>query len=707
MCFRKSTIFTLIIVVSTLSLKAQYTSEQVREIDSLNQIITESKYDTAIARAYLGLSHILFYGNIDTVIPLSEKVIQIVDYNLNKGTISLLEEKVLKGKKASALNDMGYIYNIKGELERAVEYYNNSLLLSIEAEDSVAMTSVLNNIGYVYQSQGEYSTALDHHNRSMRLAEKIGDKKSVGISLSNIGTIYVYQGDEIKALNFFLKGLKIQEEIDDQEGIGVALNNIASIYFNQKDYEASSEYQHKALKILQKVGDKKGVYSCLSNIGKNLEFQENFFSALDYFKKAMEIAKEIGYKYGIALSMNNIGGTYYVMEDYNNAIKYHSNALNMMHELKEEAGVIRSLEHLSKAHLKLENTTKAKEYAEKAWENSKKIGRVKNISKSARLMSEIYQIEKDYKKSLEYYKTFIVMRDSTINEKTAKKTMEQVLRYEYEKKQLADSLLNREKDIRIQHQQLQLNQEKKLRYASVVIVFFLFILGVLIFNRYRLSLREKQNKILISQLETEQKLLRAQMNPHFIFNSINSIQSYILDNESNIARGYLVKFSKLIRSVLDQTGKQKIELSEEIESLAVYLELEQLRFPNKFTFNIDVLEGLSLDAVSIPPLLIQPFVENAVLHGIRHKEKNGHIAISFSKDLNNLVCIVEDNGVGRAYTKQMNQKRKHNSVAIKLVTDRLRQLNVNNKDEGLSIKDLKDSKGIALGTRVEIKIPMA
>jgi LytS/YehU family sensor histidine kinase len=206
------------------------------------------------------------------------------------------------------------------------------------------------------------------------------------------------------------------------------------------------------------------------------------------------------------------------------------------------------------------------------------------------------------------------------------------------------------------------------------------------------------------------KALRAQMNPHFIFNSLNSIQKYILKNEHFEASQYLTKFSRLIRLILDHSNQNSISLNSEIEMLKLYVEMESLRFDNKFDYKIITDENLQPDMVEIPSMLVQPYVENAIWHGLLHKETKGTLQLSFTKgEKNNLVVAIEDDGIGRQKAAELKSKQvlKKKSYGMQITEDRIAIINrVQHINATSAITDLEDENGNARGTKVELNIPL-
>jgi hypothetical protein len=207
------------------------------------------------------------------------------------------------------------------------------------------------------------------------------------------------------------------------------------------------------------------------------------------------------------------------------------------------------------------------------------------------------------------------------------------------------------------------------------------IFSVYLFYRRRIThikKKKKRKQPFNKQLaQIEMKALKAQMNPHFIFNCMNSINSYILENDKKTASDYLTKFSTLIRLILENSDKQKINLDDELAMLKTYLQLEQNRLDNKFDYHIEVEASIKTIAFEIPPLILQPFIENAIWHGLVHKTERGKINISIRKEPNRLICIIEDNGIGRSKAALLKEQQviKHHSMGMKVTEDRSGSLN--------------------------------
>jgi sensor histidine kinase YesM len=229
-------------------------------------------------------------------------------------------------------------------------------------------------------------------------------------------------------------------------------------------------------------------------------------------------------------------------------------------------------------------------------------------------------------------------------------------------------------------------------------------------QQWKLKELESENRQVELQkqsAELEMQALRAQMNPHFIFNSLSSINHFILKNESKIASNYLTRFSRLIRMVLMNSQRKLIPLEDELEMLRLYLDMERLRFKDAFDYSITTTNAVESGPIFIPPLLLQPFCENAVWHGLMNKEGQGHLNISISEENKMLSCIIIDDGVGREMAAAFKSKsvKKDKSLGLQITAKRLSLLNDENSAGAFyKIEDLRDEDGNAAGTKVTLKI---
>jgi LytS/YehU family sensor histidine kinase len=246
--------------------------------------------------------------------------------------------------------------------------------------------------------------------------------------------------------------------------------------------------------------------------------------------------------------------------------------------------------------------------------------------------------------------------------------------------------------------------------TGIVLLGFIFFLSFMLIAK-RIRKKEEEKTLINKQLaEFQLTALQAQMNPHFIFNAINSIQNYILKKEEREAYNYLAKFSKLIRTVLYNSEQKTLSLDEELETVKLYIDLEQLRFNKKFEFNLEISADVDIYSVQVPTMLIQPYVENAIWHGLMNleAEKNGILNINILIKNSLLKIVVEDNGIGREQSGKYQKESIHQPVAMKLTEKRLSVINMMKDYNGAKVlvSDIINPAGKISGTRVEIYLPI-
>ena len=339
----------------------------------------------------------------------------------------------------------------------------------------------------------------------------------------------------------------------------------------------------------------------------------------------------------------------------------------------------------------------------KALETSKKYI---DVSTESNLVADIYKKSYEYNlkqgkatAALDDLEKYVTAKEQSIIE------LENGLKEEVEIVKTQKSLDLSQSDIKLQEKENDLMKSQLTTQKIVIGLLSLLVLGSLIFfyflNR-NIKAKKRANQLL------ELKSLRTQMNPHFIFNALNSVNNFIAKNDEKSANKYLSEFSLLMRMVLDYSKQDFITLREEIELNELYLKLEHFRFRDKFDYTFDAnIDGHELD-IEVPPMLIQPFIENAVWHGLRYREDKGKLSVSFSKEVDNITVIITDNGIGREKSKALKTKnqKNHKSTGLNNVTNRLAVLNSTyNKNFSVEITD-KDSTHKNVGTIARIVLPI-
>ena len=339
-------------------------------------------------------------------------------------------------------------------------------------------------------------------------------------------------------------------------------------------------------------------------------------------------------------------------------------------------------------------------------DNDNKIKMIDNYA----LLSDIFYVLKRHDSAYYYQKQYSQLKDTLLNRQLYFRLSNYKKEAEEERKTGQINLLNKDNQIKNQ----QLKQQALLK--NFLLFGLLALLLITIFIYRNLTLKRKNEKLKAGQIQSqlqqkatdlEMQALRAQMNPHFIFNCLSSINRFILKNETETASDYLTRFSRLIRMVLINSQKTFISLEDEVEMLKLYLDMERLRFKKSFDYNITFSNTVDTGSTQLPPLLLQPFCENAIWHGLMHKEGQGRLDITLSMEGNFLNCIITDNGIGRQKAAELKARsgEERKSLGLKITTERLALLNHEKGPHTFyEIEDLKDEKGAATGTKVILKI---
>jgi tetratricopeptide (TPR) repeat protein len=348
------------------------------------------------------------------------------------------------------------------------------------------MSRALNTQGVSFVIRGNYNKAINYFNQNLKLSKEINDKLGIAKVLNNFGAVYFRQGNYSKSINYYTKSLKLNQELKNRLGTANVLNNIGNIYIDQGDYNKAIDYYSQSLKIKEEIGDKSGIAGCLNNLGNSSIDRQNYEDALNYYLRSLEIMEDIGSKQGIAKVLNNIGNIYIKQLNYNKSLDYYTQSYNISKEINDQPGVASSLNRIGALYNKSENYTKAIDYSSKALIIAKEIGTAVEIEDAANNLYEAYKKTNQHQLSLEMYELYNVMHDSLENIAAQKEIMRQEFKYNYDKQTLADSLAfeqQRKVDA------LTYQSERKTTIGGFIL--FLLLVAVLLWVRFIKNKAEK------------------------------------------------------------------------------------------------------------------------------------------------------------------------------------------------------------------------
>jgi len=542
--------------------------------------------------------------------------------------------------------------------------------------------------------KGDYPAALSYLSKSKSVYSKLLENAADDVKVKNglartyatSGIVYTQQSNYFMALESYQKALKLYEETADKTSISKALNNIGIVYKSQSNYPKALQYLKQAAKLQTAIGEPNAAMT-LTNIGVIAFESGKPDEALQYYDRAERAFAQNPNPIGLALLRNYQGDYYRKQQNFTKAETYYRKSFDGYEQLQNKFGASLALYNLGKLYAEQHKYAEAMPLATQSLQYASAIGALDQAYHSEKLVSELYGFLGNTAESFRHYKNYIVARDSIFNQQNNKKFAQAEMDFEYRKK---EALLS--------------ESGKRFRLFAILgslTAILLVLLLLVIHNRRQVKRRLTLQK---EVAEYEQKALHLQMNPHFVFNCLGAISSFIVQNGTDSALKYLSKFSKLMRLTLEYSKGSLIPIDKEIESLQNYLELEQLRFHNKFEFKIASSPKVEFN-MGLPPLLIQPFVENAILHGIVPKEGNGRIDVAFDVENGQLICSVTDDGIGLSESMLLkeNSVTAHKSMALEITKKRLEIMeSTTSKTAQIDISPVANKNG----TRVTLRLPV-
>lgn len=550
-----------------------------------------------------------------------------------------------------------------------------------------------------YADLGNKDSSFTYLNMLKDLIDTMPGSSPKKISLSqNIATVYQYFGMFNTAISYFQVAINGNRQNKNFKGLGLALANLGVLYNEMEDDEKAIRYSKEALEYLREVN-----MPYMQTAGNIADFYINldkYDSALVYLDLSNETAQKINNKEAIIANRGIQARIFVAQKKYAEAKKLLTGSIETLRRTDNSWQLCKSLITYSVLDTSLHRYDDAITHLTELLDLSKNKSFPVFTMIALQSLASAYTGNGDYKQALHYQSGFMKLKDSIAGEKTKAQLNDLEISYKTLQKEQEIELLKKDNDIKT----LQLKNSRQSLYFYIAgLTGLLLLSGLLFYNRNR------RNKIKTEKLKAElqTQVLRSQMNPHFIFNCLNSIENFIMTNDKRQASDYLNKFSLLIRNILDSSRNEVITLKKDMEALSLYVELEQLRFNNKFNFKTFIDPALAGGDYRVPALLIQPYVENAIVHGLAHSEENDlNLTVTASLEDDKIKYRIQDNGIGRNKAGMYNAHNKphHKSVGLKITEQRIHIFNGKNASGSISIVDLYDEHKNPEGTKVEITI---
>jgi len=572
------------------------------------------------------------------------------------------------------LHRISYRYSEK-DVKKSYQYYLEVDSLSDSLNFVFGKSLAQINLGILLFNSASFDASNSAFFKAIDYAEACGALRLKAVSLNNIADNFLSLRNYEKCEEYAQKAINFNEDIIENKknaaalrlnpyrGVAINYELLFRCYFNQKLYDQAKDSLEKGIPFAQKANESYIYSTYYSAFGKLKAVNNEFDSAKYYFQKAVTEAK---------------------ME---------SDSRNEFQAYLGEAQFLTTLPFKTK--LKLLDSALAIATNTQYYEG---------ISNTAEQISIVYDQQGMTDSALAYFRLYRAGFDSLFSQNTSLNLVISESAYLVKKKELENKHL-------LELSQLQKQQivfRNALLMVSVILLFLTIVVAFFINKSIQAKKKKTESAFKQKIAESQIQSLRAQMNPHFIFNSLNSIENFMMQNEKRKASDYLHKFALLIRTILDSSRNEITSLSLDMEALKLYIDLEQMRFNNKFCYKENVDPQLISGDYNVPSLLIQPYVENAIVHGIAHSDKKD-LTLTVSATLENdyIKYVIEDNGIGRNQAENYNKINKlhHKSVGLKITEDRIHLFNQDENTNGhIKITDLYTLDNRPGGTRVEVKV---
>jgi hypothetical protein len=549
--------------------------------------------------------------------------------------------------------------------------------------------------------------------------------------------------DVKQSFSYYERVSHLSDSLNFTFGKSLAQINLGILLYNSANFEASNNAFFKAIDYADSCNAKRLKAVSLNNIGDNFKSLKNYDKCRQYANAAIILNKQLKTWRGVAINYEllqqcdleekmyrnakaelvsgmpyaNLSGESYILSQYYlgfaklHAINNKTDSANLyFNKALEEARIGNEPRNeffafLGKAkYLKnLPNSYKI-ELLDSALLLARKTQYYEGISKAAEQLSLVYEEKKDKDSSLKYYSIYRTAFDSLFSSNTRRNLIINESERVIKQKEMENAHLLALSQL----QKKQLIFKNALLLAFIILLILTVVIAVFIYNQ--IESKKKRTEFALKQKIAESQIqsLRAQMNPHFIFNSLNSIENFMMQNEKRKASDYLHKFALLIRTILESSRNEITTVPLDMEAIKLYIELEQMRFNNRFQYKEFIDPRLKEGDYIVPSLLIQPYVENAIIHGIAHSDKNDlQLSISVALEKDFIKYTIEDNGIGRTQAESYKKINKlhHVSLGLKISEDRIHLFNHEESPNGqIRITDLFDSNSRPVGTRVEVKL---
>ncbi|MHA7056148.1 tetratricopeptide repeat protein [Aquimarina sp. M1] len=590
------------------------------------------------------------------------------------------------------------------DMDTSLQYAESAKDLALKYKDYGLYARSLKRLGVVFMYSEDYELALNYFNRAKRIAGYENDDFLIADIQSDIGLVFQRKTDYKESLSSLMEAYYFFKDEEPSVEKHRVLNRLGILYAKLNKNDRSVAMFSEALEVAICLGEKDREITSYINLAVIQTQLENYENAIVLYKKILnkELDKNLTYQNQKKTCYNNLAFNYYKVKKYDSSLTYAKKALAIKPDKLFDSRVAQTYRTLGNIYLDTGNYEKAEHNLNIALSIAEEYNIKTGIIDAYKDLCRYHKKTENYKKALSFYEKFTSLEskllDKNFSEQISKIESSKVI----EQKDVAYASLSKEKAE--DKKEFESDIERIIWIVSIVLI---AIIGTIVLYAYRnrVYLAEKQKQISVMKLFA----LRSQMNPHFIFNTINGVQNFILKSDKFSAYNYLSKFSQSIRLILDNSNYSFIRLQKELDLIKVYVDLEKIRFRNKLEFTLDVDPNIEEQNPYIPAMILQPIIENSIIHGISNKPEGGHVFLTIEPYNGNLKIIIEDNGIGRIEAQKIKMSKPKGVIGITSINTKQRieiLAKSGYKEAKYYFEDLFDQSHEVKGTRSILILPL-
>ncbi len=599
---------------------------------------------------------------------------------------------------------------IHSEPDSARAHGEKALALARRIGQPRALADAHNNLGWLDTQQGRFKDAEVHFKAALEGFRRIGAPAFISVTLSNMGWWADKQGDRVGALSRFQEALEQSELAKDTASTAILYYSIGTTYSKMKEYERARTFMERSLELERSLGRTSKQANCLLAMGNTWRSEGDTEQALSLYTASAELYSASDDHYGAGMVEEN-SGDLFLDTDPGKALTHYQQALAHYQALQSDADKAYILQRIGLAQSGLKAFSDAEHSYAEGMDLAKRTGSTELVMDYELSLAELAVKQGRSDVALGHYQRHLALKDSLHTAEGQRELLRLRTVFETEKAEQENTLLKAENELR------RLNEERlKARWIAVAgfAVLLIGLLALVLHNhrqrgrhtraveRFNAELQAQRDQVQHMNDLLELKILRSQLNPHFIHNCQNSAIAMVKEGRNVEALAYLQGLSKLMRMVLEHSVSDRITVEEEMAFLRLYLKLESLRIDG-LTYTVDADPVLLEEDAELPALLVQPFVENALWHGLAGKDGARELTVHLKATAKGIRCTVTDNGIGRWHHGI--KADGHRSLGTELTNERLQLLTHRLQQKGsFSILDRKDAGGKAIGTEVVIEL---